>query len=66
MSPHQNPPHQNHEPPAQFRYAVGIGLGVLIGGAVGLFVDNDQFLAFALAGAAAGLLLSYFAKFLRP
>ena len=61
MSEHGNP-----QPPTAFRYAAGIGLGVIIGGAVGLFVDEDVFLPAAVIGAAVGLLVAYFVRFTRP
>ena len=61
MSEHHPP-----EPPAQFRYAVGAGLGLLIGGAVGLFIDEDVFLASAIFGVAVGIVVAYFAKFIKP
>jgi hypothetical protein len=61
MSEHHNP-----EPPAQYRYAVGAGLGLLVGGAVGLFLGDDKFLASAIFGVAVGIVVAYFVKFLRP
>jgi hypothetical protein len=61
MSEHHNP-----EPPAQYRYAVGAGLGLLIGCAVGLFLGEDTFLAAAIFGIAVGIVVAYFAKFLSP
>lgn len=59
MSEHQNP-----QPPAAFSYAVGAGLGLLIGGAVGLFTDN--FLLDAILGIAIGLVVTYLVLFLKP
>ena len=56
--------HENHEPPAKYSYAVGAGLGLLIGGAVGLFTDT--FLVDAILGVAIGLVVTYLVKFLRP
>jgi hypothetical protein len=58
--------HHPSEPPAQFRYAVGAGLGLLIGGAVGLFLGDDKFLAAAIFGIAVGIVVAYFVKFLSP
>jgi len=56
--------HENHEPPAKYSYAVGAGLGLLIGGAVGVFTDT--FLIDAILGVAIGLIVTYLVKFLRP
>jgi hypothetical protein len=56
--------HENHEPPAKFSYAVGAGLGLLIGGAIGLF--NDHFLIDAVFGIAIGLVVSYIVRTLKP
>jgi len=58
--------HQNPEPPAQFRYAVGAGLGLLVGGAVGLFLDGDYFLPAAILGVAVGIVVAFFATFTKP
>ncbi|MCW2830487.1 MAG: hypothetical protein JWP31_1179 [Aeromicrobium sp.] len=58
--------HQNREPSAQFRYAAGAGLGLLIGAAVGLFLDRDVFLPAALIGMAIGLVVAYVAQFTKP
>lgn len=54
---------ENREPPAEFRYAVGAGLGLLVGGAVGLFVD--QFLSGVLIGVAGGIVVAFFAGFIK-
>ena len=56
--------HENHEPPPKYSYSVGAGLGLLIGGAVGLF--RDEFLIDAILGIAIGLVVTYLVKFLRP
>ena len=56
--------HENHEPPAKFSYAVGAGLGLLIGGAVGLFMD--AFLLDAAFGIAIGLVVAYLVRELKP
>ncbi len=56
--------HENHEPPAKFSYAVGAGLGLLVGGAVGLFMDH--FLLDALFGVAIGLVVAYLVRELKP
>jgi hypothetical protein len=56
--------HENHEPPAKYSYSVGAGLGLLIGGAIGLFTDS--FLIDAILGIAIGLVVTYLVKFLRP
>lgn len=60
--------HENHEPPAKYSYAVGAGLGVLIGGAVGLLAGASgvSFLIDAVLGVAIGLIVTYLVKFLRP
>ena len=52
--------HEQHEPPAKFSYAVGAGLGLLVGGAVGLFLDH--FLLDALFGVAIGLVVAYIVR----
>lgn len=52
--------HEPHEPPAKFSYAVGAGLGLLVGGAVGLFLDH--FLLDALFGVAIGLVVAYIVR----
>ena len=52
--------HESHEPPAQFSYAVGAGLGLLVGGTVGLFLD--RFLIDALFGVAIGLVVAYIVR----
>ena len=56
--------HENHEPPEKYSYAVGAGLGLLVGGAIGLF--TDQFLIDAILGVAIGLVVTYLVRFLRP
>lgn len=56
--------HEAHEPPAKFSYAVGAGLGMLIGGAVGLFMD--QFLLDAAFGVAIGLVVAFLVRELKP
>jgi hypothetical protein len=56
--------HENHVPPAKFSYAVGAGLGLLIGGAIGLF--KDHFLLDAVFGIAIGLVVSYIVRTLKP
>ena len=56
--------HQNHEPPAPYRFAVGAGLGMIIGLAVGLFADQP--IAGALIGLAVGIICAYGAKFIKP
>jgi len=55
---------KNPEPPARFNYAVGAGLGLLIGGAVGLFTGN--FLIDALLGIAIGVVVAYLVRTIRP
>ncbi|MDX6231887.1 MAG: hypothetical protein QOH68_855 [Nocardioidaceae bacterium] len=61
MSEHQPP-----EPSATYTYAVGAGLGLLVGGAVGLFAGDDLFLPAALLGAGIGVVVSFLVKaFLR-
>ncbi len=55
--------HENHEPPARFSYAVGAGLGLLVGGAIGLFMDH--FLIDAVFGIAIGLVVAYMVRTLR-
>jgi hypothetical protein len=60
--------HQPPEPPATYTYAVGAGLGLLIGGAVGLFAGdgNDLFLPGVLLGAGIGIVVAFLVKaFLR-
>jgi hypothetical protein len=52
--------HEQHVPPAQFSYAVGAGLGLLVGGTVGLFLDH--FLIDALFGVAIGLVVAYIVR----
>ena len=60
MSEHQPP-----EPSATYTYAVGAGLGLLVGGAVGLFA-GDLFLPGALLGAGIGVVVAFLVKaFLR-
>ncbi len=56
--------HENAEPPAKFSYAVGAGLGLLVGGAVGLFMDH--FLLDAVFGIAIGLVVAYIVRTLKP
>jgi len=48
---------KNPEPPARSSYAVGAGLGLLIGGIVGLFTGH--FLIDALLGIAIGVVMAY-------
>ncbi len=55
--------HESHEPPARFSYAVGAGLGLLVGGAVGLFMD--RFVLDALLGVAMGLVVAYIVRTLK-
>lgn len=55
--------HENHEPPAKFSYAVGAGLGLLIGGAIGLFIGN--FPLNAGFGVAIGLVVAYLVRALK-
>jgi hypothetical protein len=57
MSEHQPP-----EPSATYTYAVGAGLGLLIGGAVGLFSGDDLFLPAALLGTGIGVLGAFLVK----
>ena len=56
--------HKNHEPPALFSYAVGAGLGLLVGGTVGLFLD--KFLLDAVFGIAIGVVVAYLVRTLKP
>ncbi len=56
--------HEGHEPPAKFSYAVGAGLGLLVGGAIGLFTDH--FLLDAAFGVAIGLVVAYLVRELKP
>ncbi len=56
--------HEVAEPPAKFSYAVGAGLGLLIGGTVGLFMD--KFLLDAVFGIAIGLVVAYIVRTLKP
>lgn len=61
MSEHQPP-----EPSPVYTYAVGAGLGLLVGGAVGLFAGDDLFLPAALLGAGIGIVVAFLVKaFLR-
>jgi hypothetical protein len=60
------PEHHNPEPPSEYTYAVGAGLGLLVGAAVGLFAGGDRFLLFAGLGIVAGLAVAYLVKLLRP
>ena len=61
MSEHHPP-----EPSAVYTYAVGAGLGLLVGGAVGLFAGDDLFLPAALLGAGIGIVVAFLVKaFLR-
>ena len=57
--------HHTPEPPAQYSYAVGAGLGLLIGGGVGLFLDEDKFLPLAVIGLAIGLVVAYLVRTIR-
>jgi hypothetical protein len=58
MSEHHPP-----EPPATYTYAVGAGLGLLIGAAVGLFAgDGDLFLPAALLGIGIGIVVAFLVK----
>ncbi len=57
MSEHHPP-----EPSATYTYAVGAGLGLLVGGAVGLFTGDDLFLPGALLGAGIGVVVAFFVK----
>ncbi|MGA8986876.1 hypothetical protein [Aeromicrobium sp.] len=54
--------HHSPEPPSSFTYAVGVGLGALIGGAVGLFLGGNYFLPSLLIGAAVGIIVSHLVK----
>ena len=56
--------HENHAPPAPFSYAVGAGLGMLVGGAIGLAMDH--FLLDAAFGIAIGLVITYIVRTLKP
>ena len=61
MSEHHPP-----EPPSSYTYAVGAGLGILIGGAVGLFAGDNYFLPAAILGAGIGIVLAFLVRaFLR-
>jgi hypothetical protein len=61
MSEHHPP-----EPSSTYTYAVGAGLGLLVGGAVGLFAGDDLFLPAALLGAGFGIVGAFLVKaFLR-
>lgn len=52
--------HEHAVPPAKFSYAVGAGLGLLGGGAVGLFIGN--FPLNAVFGLAFGLVIAYIVR----
>ena len=61
MSEHHSP-----EPSSTYTYAVGAGLGLLVGGAIGLFAGDDLFLPAALLGAGIGIVVAFLVKaFLR-
>ena len=61
MSEHRPP-----EPSSTYTYAVGTGLGLLVGGAVGLIVGENLFLPAALLGAGIGIVVAFLVKaFLR-
>ena len=57
MSEHHPP-----EPSAVYTYAVGAGLGLLVGGTVGLFAGDDLFLPAALLGAGIGIVVAFLVK----
>ena len=59
MSEHHPP-----EPSATYTYAVGAGLGLLVGVAVGLFTGDggDLVLPAALLGAGIGVVVSFLVK----
>ncbi|MEO6605743.1 MAG: hypothetical protein ABIN55_09025 [Aeromicrobium sp.] len=56
--------HKEHKPPAKFSYAVGAGLGMLVGGAIGLFMGH--FLLDAAFGIAIGLVVAFLVRELKP
>jgi len=51
------------EPPAPYRYAIGAGLGLLVGAVVGAVVHRP--FAAIVIGVAAGLVLAYVLSVLR-
>jgi hypothetical protein len=61
MSEHHPP-----EPSATYTYAVGAGLGLLVGVVIGLFAGDNLFLPAALLGAGIGIVVAFLVKaFLR-